>query len=152
MDGRDVHNVNGHWSDRWDYNLSLYAILHPTAYDILYLGKATVAPILSRWNVDDKHDRVWSRIEGERELFEHGFIVGEFRLPDGQRLTRQLVCDVERLLVHQIKPWLREVITNALDEQALTKTKDVEVYKDKAGRWHIHRAIRNSQSLATRPS
>jgi hypothetical protein len=32
---------------------------------------------------------------------------------------------------------LREVIANALDEQALTKTKDVEVVKDTTGRWHI---------------
>jgi hypothetical protein len=32
---------------------------------------------------------------------------------------------------------LREVIANALDEQILTKTKDIEIAKDKAGRWHI---------------
>jgi len=32
---------------------------------------------------------------------------------------------------------IREVIANALDEQALTKSKDVEISKDKAGRWHI---------------
>ena len=32
---------------------------------------------------------------------------------------------------------LREVIANALDEQALTNTKDVDIFKDKQGRWHI---------------
>ena len=32
---------------------------------------------------------------------------------------------------------IREVIANALDEQALTNTKNVEVTKDKLGRWHI---------------
>ena len=61
--------------------------------------------VRSRWNADDKHERVWSRIEDERGLFEHGFIMGEFRLPDGQRLSRQFVCDVESFLIHQIKPW-----------------------------------------------
>ena len=31
----------------------------------------------------------------------------------------------------------REVIANALDEQALTDTKEVEIYEDEQGRWHI---------------
>ena len=32
---------------------------------------------------------------------------------------------------------LREVVANALDEQALTNTKDVEIFKDKRASWHI---------------
>ena len=32
---------------------------------------------------------------------------------------------------------VREVIANALDEQALTETADVEIYSDDEGRWHI---------------
>jgi hypothetical protein len=32
---------------------------------------------------------------------------------------------------------LRKVLANALDEQALTKTKDVAISKDEQGRWHI---------------
>ncbi|MEM3573999.1 MAG: ATP-binding protein [Nitrososphaeria archaeon] len=32
---------------------------------------------------------------------------------------------------------LREVIANALDEQLLTKTKDIEIFKDRNGIWHI---------------
>ncbi|MEK6964376.1 MAG: ATP-binding protein [Nanoarchaeota archaeon] len=32
---------------------------------------------------------------------------------------------------------LREVIANALDEQALTNTKDIEILKEKAEKWHI---------------
>lgn len=32
---------------------------------------------------------------------------------------------------------LREVIANALDEQALTNTKAVQIFKDDQGRWHI---------------
>jgi hypothetical protein len=31
----------------------------------------------------------------------------------------------------------REVIANALDEQALTDTEEVEIYEDEEGRWHI---------------
>lgn len=32
---------------------------------------------------------------------------------------------------------VREVIANAIDEQLLTKTKDIEIFKDSKGRWHI---------------
>ncbi|OGC88171.1 MAG: D-tyrosyl-tRNA deacylase [candidate division Zixibacteria bacterium RBG_16_48_11] len=32
---------------------------------------------------------------------------------------------------------IREVIANALDEQVLTKTKDIEIVKDRKGIWHI---------------
>jgi len=97
LDWQDVNHESGRWADRWDYNLALYSILHPDEDEVLYLGKADGSAVRSRWNADDKHERVWRRIEDERGLFEHGFIVGEFRLPDGQRLTRQLVCDSRKL-------------------------------------------------------
>lgn len=32
---------------------------------------------------------------------------------------------------------IREVISNALDESILTKTKDIEISKDKKGHWHV---------------
>lgn len=32
---------------------------------------------------------------------------------------------------------LREVIANALDEQILTNTKEIKIFKDKKGRWHV---------------
>ncbi|MEO0219359.1 MAG: ATP-binding protein [candidate division WOR-3 bacterium] len=32
---------------------------------------------------------------------------------------------------------IREIIANAIDEQILTKTKDIDIFKDSEGRWHI---------------
>ena len=32
---------------------------------------------------------------------------------------------------------IREIIANALDEQVLTGTDDIEIYRDQSGRWHI---------------
>jgi hypothetical protein len=32
---------------------------------------------------------------------------------------------------------LREIIANALDEQALTKTAEPEILESRAGRWHV---------------
>jgi len=32
---------------------------------------------------------------------------------------------------------IREIIANAIDEQILTKTRGIEIFKDDEGRWHI---------------
>ncbi len=105
LDWRDVNHESGRWDERWDYTVALYAILHPTEDEVLYLGKADGSTVGRRWDADDKHERVWRRIEEERGLFEHGFIVGEFRMPFDLRLTRELVCDIESLLIHEVQPW-----------------------------------------------
>lgn len=105
IDWRDVYDESARWADRWEYTLALYAILHPRRQEILYLGKADGSTVRSRWAANDKHERVWRRIEDDLGLSSHGFIVGEFRLAPGCRLTRELVSDIEALLIHQIKPW-----------------------------------------------
>ena len=95
------------WANRWNYSLALYAILHPTDDEFLYLGKAdgATSSVRDRWLAGDKHERVWRRIEEDRGLYRHRFIIGEFRLGEGQRLTRELVSDVESLLINELKPW-----------------------------------------------
>jgi hypothetical protein len=105
LDWRDVNHGSGRWEHRWADNLALYAVIHPRNDEILYIGKADGCTVRSRWNAADKHDRVWRRIEEDRGIFEHGFIVGEFRTPEGMRLTRQLVRDIEAMLFHAIQPW-----------------------------------------------
>ena len=102
IDWQDVHIENG---CRWGWTLALYAILHPEKDLVLYLGKADGTCVRSRWNADDKYERVWRRIEDEMHIFDHRFIVGEFCPPTGVRLTKQFVADVESLLIHQVKPW-----------------------------------------------
>src|SRR5262249_29871223 len=52
--------------------------------------------------------------------------------------TRKFDLNIEKVL----EDWwpaeaLREIIANALDEEALTNTKSVEIFKDKAGDWHV---------------
>ena len=46
--------------------------------------------------------------------------------------------NIEKVLEHWTMPFaVRELIANALDEQALTGTSDPEIYKDDAGYWHV---------------
>ena len=51
--------------------------------------------------------------------------------------------NIEKVLEHWTVPFaIRELIANALDEQALTGTADPEIYKDGAGYWHVRDAGR----------
>jgi hypothetical protein len=53
-------------------------------------------------------------------------------------MTREFDLNIERVLENwTVAHALREVIANALDEQALTRTKEPEILQDGGGRWHI---------------
>lgn len=46
--------------------------------------------------------------------------------------------NIEQVLEHwELKDALREIIANAIDEQQLTETKDIEIFEDSQNRWHI---------------
>lgn len=46
--------------------------------------------------------------------------------------------NIEKVLEHwEIHHAIREIIANAIDEQRLTNTKEIEIFKDKKGNWHI---------------
>ena len=52
--------------------------------------------------------------------------------------VRQFDLNIERVLEHwTVAHALREVIANALDEQALTGTVEPAIFKDSQGAWHI---------------
>ncbi|KPK98201.1 MAG: D-tyrosyl-tRNA deacylase [Omnitrophica WOR_2 bacterium SM23_72] len=51
---------------------------------------------------------------------------------------RKFDLNIEKILEDwEAHDAIREIIANALDEQMLTKTKDFEIFKDSAGKWHI---------------
>lgn len=51
---------------------------------------------------------------------------------------RRFDLNIEKILEGwEISHAVREVISNALDEQALTNSKDVEITKDRDGAWHV---------------
>lgn len=46
--------------------------------------------------------------------------------------------NIEKILENwEVYHAIREVIANALDEQVLTKTKPIKIWKDREGKWHI---------------
>ena len=59
-------------------------------------------------------------------------------IEDTQSTARQFDLNIEKVLEHwTIAHAMREIIANALDEQALTGTADPEITQDGTGDWHI---------------
>jgi len=52
--------------------------------------------------------------------------------------TKKFDLNIEKVLEDwEVFHAVREVIANAIDEQLLTKTKDIQIFKDKQNKWHI---------------
>jgi hypothetical protein len=102
--------VDLHWQyltddgEAWDWTCGLYAYQHARARELLYIGKADGTSIRGRWRAADK-DRLWRALERDRGIHEHRVLAGAFALAPGTRLTRQLVADVESMLIFAVQPW-----------------------------------------------
>jgi len=53
-------------------------------------------------------------------------------------IAKKFDLNIEKILEDwEIYDGIREVIANAIDEQVLTKTRDIDIFKDREGKWHI---------------
>jgi hypothetical protein len=88
---------------RWGYNRALYAYLAPVKAAIYYIGKCygETTTVRRRWTHDAKQD-VWKCINARTK--NHCPIVAEFELPEGARLSKKLVDDIECLLIFRLQP------------------------------------------------
>lgn len=99
-----------HWkylsvgSSEWNRVRCLYAYRAPRASEILYIGKSWGVSVRQRWCRSGK-ESFWDDLERDRGLDQHRVMIGEIALPDGQRLTHQLLCDIESLLIYETQPW-----------------------------------------------
>jgi len=91
-------------SDLWDYLRALYAYFTVDDSEILYIGKAGRQTVRERWNRSAK-EGFWDALETERNIKEHVVRVGEIWLDEGRKLTRELLSDVETLLIKRLRPW-----------------------------------------------
>jgi DNA gyrase/topoisomerase IV subunit B len=56
----------------------------------------------------------------------------------GESSLRLFDLNIEKVLEGwEVYHAVREVIANALDEKLLTRTTEIEIFKDKQGQWHI---------------
>ncbi|MGH9327200.1 MAG: hypothetical protein ACRD2B_11040 [Terriglobia bacterium] len=85
---------------RWRYTRALYAYLAPHTLEVLYIGKADGCSVRDRWR---EKDDFWRDLGKQRSIFNHGVIGAE--LEGDFRLTRELLADIESLLIYRIRPW-----------------------------------------------
>ncbi len=104
-------NVNVHWEQiRPDYEEPfywsgvVYAYTDRKASELLYLGKATTTTVWERWKARDKQV-FWRSLEAERRMYGHQVFVGVLEIPEGRRFSRELLSDVESLLIYNLEPW-----------------------------------------------
>jgi len=99
-----------HWrhltpdDEGWNEVGCLYAYLAPRTREILYIGKAWNATVRARWNRSGKY-AFWEDLERQRGIHKHSPLLGEIALRPRQRLTRELLPDIESLLIQQVQPW-----------------------------------------------
>jgi hypothetical protein len=91
-------------SDLWDYMQVLYAYFTVDDREVLYIGKAGRKSVRERWNRSAKKE-FWDALETERDIHEHLVRVGEIWLEEGRKLSRELLMDVESLLIKRLQPW-----------------------------------------------
>lgn len=90
--------------DGWYADCALYAYCTVGGSEILYIGKADGTTVRRRWNRSGK-EGFWDDLEQERGVYEHAVLLGEIGMAPGRRLTRELLADVESLLVKRLRPW-----------------------------------------------
>jgi len=87
----------------WKANRGLYAYVGPYN-EVLYIGKVDGTTVRQRWNRSGK-EAFWNVLERKRGIFKHAVIFGEIELENGSRLTRELLADIESLLINRVQPW-----------------------------------------------
>ena len=97
------HNLSSD-DEAWRQRRCLYAYLAPRTSEVLYIGKAWGVSVRGRWNRAAKSE-FWDDLEKARGFRMHRTIVGEVILSPGKRLTHELLCDIESLLIYKIQPW-----------------------------------------------
>lgn len=111
VNSRQCMNVSLLWTqvrpeheDIWYATGVVYAYTTIDLQELLYIGKATTTTVSQRWSADDKSN-FWGDLEEERGIYGHQLLVGELELGTNRRLSRELLSDVESLLICNLQPW-----------------------------------------------
>lgn len=100
----EIHwNELDHPSEGWRRTGCLYAYTDPDTDRILYIGKADGTTIRQRFTAADKDD-LFGHFKEEFGITEFGVFAGLIALEEGRRLTRELLADIESLLIKRVQP------------------------------------------------
>ena len=86
-----------------EFSRVLYAYLHPTSNEILYVGKSDYCTVRERLRGPHK-EAIFSAIVKEQQISALHAIVGVLYLPPERRFSSELLADIESLLIMQLQP------------------------------------------------
>lgn len=89
-------------SAAWQWSRCLYAYVHPAGTEILYLGKADGTTVRQRFNARDK-GAVFNFLADELDVDRIAVLAGDVLLEPDRHLTRELLADVESLLIKRLR-------------------------------------------------
>jgi hypothetical protein len=134
----DVLQVTLHWyavedddDTHWRNNLALYAYLAPIKPEIYYIGKCDRMTVRGRSCYSAKPE-VWNCINERSKT--HCLIVAEIEVE--QRLTRELLADMESLLIYLIKP-----CCNRQNTVSRGKYSRIDMRVECRGKWPLSKRV-----------
>jgi hypothetical protein len=80
----------------------LYAYIVPPKKEIVYIGKADGCRVGERWCRSAKPE-FWDYLD-QRGMDAHAGLVGDVELAPGRQLSRELLSDIESLLIKRLRP------------------------------------------------
>jgi hypothetical protein len=100
----DWHVLKSDADEGWQQCRCLYLYRTRLTREVLYIGKAWSTTVRGRWHPGAKRE-FWEDLRSERWVRNPRVYVGTLTLPSNSRLTHQLLCDVESLLISSLLPW-----------------------------------------------
>lgn len=88
----------------WEQKKCVYAYLTADTKEILYVGKSWSTTVRQRWNRSGK-EGFWDDLETMRDIYRHCPIIGEIYMEQSRRLTKELLADIESLIIITEQPW-----------------------------------------------
>lgn len=82
-----------------------FAYVTPDCEEIVYIGKANRELAKSYSNGSKSRSPLFRELAERRGIRQVELLSGTVRLPPGTKMTRELLADIEAMLIYEFQPW-----------------------------------------------
>ena len=82
-----------------------FAYVTPDCEEVVYIGKANRELTKSLANGSRNRNPLFRELAERRGIQQVELLSGTVRLPPGTKLTRELLADIEAMLIYEFQPW-----------------------------------------------
>lgn len=94
--------ISGNEDEKWDWCRVLYMYLAPNEGEPIYIGQAYACSVRERLRTAEKED-LWGYVK-KLKVTRYALAVGNIIIPRGQNISKELVNDIESLLIYHTLP------------------------------------------------